>query len=203
MSQNFGKENQTLIYDELDSIYQNKTKNSTEREVSPISERIYLIGESLAVARDNFLNEQSSTHEIDKKNFIKATAKKLFNRVWMPETITKRSLIIEESKIGAMLLGDSTPRKRVEFFNEDREHWFYYQGLIDPSNLNVTLDSLTTHYEVLPDRILRVDDHKGKTNYNFLDGAELENFLLYTEMYHNLVMNKVYNTEPTVDKKLQ
>ncbi len=165
---------------------------------NPDIKKLYDIADGLALARSNEITSQSTTHNIDKNNFIKAIAKKLFNRDWQPKAITHDSLKRKESAVGASLFYTGRPNERIEFFNDSQKSWFFYQSITDASGVN---HSTTLHYEVHPNGIMRVSNKTGM-KCEFVHGQEYENFVQSANLYYERVMKYVYNKPATLDKKL-
>ena len=171
--------------------------------IIPVSDRLFYIADNITKTRNQFLVSQTSAHMIDKRRFISDVAKLLFKRKVHQPPVTEKSLRMKEAEIGASLFGGTTTKKHIMFFHEDRANWYFYQGIIDVVNSKQTTESLTLHYEVRQNDILRIDNNKGKIGYMILNGQELKNFLSAVEMYYRLVMGQLYNIDVTADKTLQ
>lgn len=107
--------------------------------------------------------------------------------------LTERELIQLESQIGATVFGEKPAHvKRREFFNLDENTWIWYEEVIDAEGKT---QQLTTKYEVQPLGILKVQPNY---KYGYLEGAELENFILAVKKYYERVARQVYkrNTLP-------
>ena len=137
----------------------------------------------------------------DKSNFIKAVSKKLFKSDLLSKRLvmTEKQLKAQESAIGAKIFGPIKPNERREFFNDNKRSWFFHQEITDPAGI---ISSVTLHYEVHPQGILRVSSKEDVYN-EFIKGQELENFVSATEIYYGRVMREIYGLEPSLDKKLQ
>jgi len=194
------------INNELDEIYRNQAealivqKNQAEYAASPPHERLFKIANNIAEARSNRLDSQYHNHIENKNNFIKSVSKKLFN-IDIPqdqhEPLTEGRLKKEESAIGSIIFGTTKPNERIEFFNEDRGNWFFYQGLIDSAGQP---KSVTIRYEVLETGVLRSSSIDYSKN-ELIQGSELDNFMNATHMYHELVMSQIYNKDNYPGKK--
>jgi hypothetical protein len=177
------------------------TYQQSNIESEKISRNLFAIADDIALSRKNYLDYQSSAAAREKNKFISALSRFLFDRKWEPRYLTEKSLKHRESEIGASLFGGSTPRKQVLFFNDDRQNWYFYQGILDPKNPHLTAESLTLHYEVRAKDILRIDNRNSKINYMILEGEELHNFVNATHMYHQLVMQQLYGRNSNKSKK--
>jgi len=195
----FDSPNQPAVnYDELDKIYQNQPDSplyeqmQSERVISPVSEKLFGIADSIAAARKYRLDTQFFTHVDRQNSFVKAVAKKLFNKeipLLKLEPLTEEKLKRDESAIGATIFGTPRPNEHIEFFNDNRQSWFFYQGLTDTSG---NTHSVTLHYEVQPNAVLRISSRPDVRNEH-ITGQELANFESATSIYHKLVMEKVYS----------
>ncbi len=135
----------------------------------------------------------------DKTHFIKAVSKKLFKIDSRRPNITEKDLKARESEIGSKIFGPLKPNERREFFNDNERSWFFHQELTDQTG---KVHSVTLHYEVHPNGILRVSSQQGVKN-EFISGQELENFASATEIYYQRVMTQIYNRDFITGKKLQ
>lgn len=201
---------QSTIRDAVNNVYNHQvntneglinqqTKN--ESNVNVISEKVYNVADDILKARENHLNYRLSTHDIDKNNFIAAVTKKLFNRNLSPEYIKesfKKDLMSEEAEMGGRIFGKQD-NISMSFFCDSRESWFFYQEIL---NSYRNSQSVTFHYEVRPENIIRVvtDSQTGMT-CNSVQGQELQNFVDATQIYHDNVM-KMYNYNVSLDKKV-
>lgn len=105
--------------------------------------------------------------------------------------LTERELIRLESNIGRELFGEIPKGHRREFFCLDRQSWVWYEEWIDP--VTKKAHSMTTRYEMHPNGILKVQDGRP---YNFIEGAELQNLSVATQLYRERVMRDVYRRDP-------
>ena len=135
----------------------------------------------------------------DKTHFIKSVSKKLFNNSSRQPQLTERDLKARESEIGSKIFGPLKPNERREFFNDNERSWFFHQEITDQTG---KIHSVTLHYEVHPNGILRVSSQPHIKN-EFINGQELDNFVEATKIYHQRVMNQIYNRDHITGKKLQ
>lgn len=135
----------------------------------------------------------------DKAHFIKSVSKKLFNIDSRRPKLTRKELKARESEIGSKIFGPLKPNERREFFNDNERSWFFHQEITDQTG---KVHSVTLHYEVHPNGILRVSSQPGVKN-EFISGQELENFAQATEIYYQRVMTQIYNRDFITGKKLQ
>lgn len=107
--------------------------------------------------------------------------------------LTERELIQLESEIGATLFGAIPKEHRREFFNLDPSTWIWYDESIDPATGQKK--QLTIRYEVHKNGILKVQEG---ARYDFIEGRELENFVVAVQLYYERVQRHVYHREPTM-----
>jgi hypothetical protein len=105
--------------------------------------------------------------------------------------LSERELIRLESNIGRDLFGAIPAGHRREFFCLDPHTWIWYEEWIDP--ITKKASNLTTRYEVHPNGILKVQDGKP---YHFIEGVELQNLSMATQLYRERVMRDVYRKDP-------
>lgn len=110
---------------------------------------------------------------------------------------TKRQLIQMESEIGGTLFGDVPKGHRREFFNLDQDTWIWHEEWSDHSGKRRTS---TTRYEIHDNGILKAQEG---AKYNFIEGQELENFVLSTRLYYERVAREIYNCDPDTGRPLQ
>jgi hypothetical protein len=169
---------------------------------NPVLQRLDYICKDIETARVNKLEQhtQPSRHTKNVKIFTNDIAKLLFNRDLSDQSLralAKNELISKESEVGATVFGRkalSDDNQRTEFFLDGRDEknvisWFFHEdmGVGSTGNRN----SRTLHYEVLPAGVLLVGN-------NYLNGPELDKFVLATEMYHERVMNQIYSNSDSV-----
>ena len=105
--------------------------------------------------------------------------------------LTERELIQRESEIGAELFGEAPAGHRREFFNLDPSTWIWYDETI--GRHGKPKDTVTVRYEIHNNGILKVQEG---ARYTFIEGAELENFVVATQMYYERVSREVYHRQP-------
>ncbi len=111
--------------------------------------------------------------------------------------LTDRELIQLESEIGSKLFGEIPAGHRREFFCLDENTWIWYEEWIDPATKKS--HSETTRYEIHDNGILKVLEG---ARYTFIEGVELDNFVMATRLYYEQVARQVYNTDPYTGQKL-
>lgn len=105
--------------------------------------------------------------------------------------LTERELIQLESQIGVTIFGPLPAHvTRREFFNLDETTWLWHEEIKHPDGRT---EELTTRYEVQERGILKIQPNY---QYSYLEGAELENFVLAVTTYYEQVARRVYGTEP-------
>lgn len=107
------------------------------------------------------------------------------------QKLSERELIRLESNIGQDLFGPIPHDHRREFFCLDRHTWIWYEEWIDGTSKKA--QSMTTRYEVHPNGILKVQDGRP---YHFIEGVELQNLSVATQLYKERVMRDVYRRDP-------
>ena len=112
------------------------------------------------------------------------------------KTMTERDLINLESEIGSKIFGEAQQGGRREFFNLDRNTWIWYEEWLEGGSKK---RSTTIRYEVTDQGVLKVQEG---ARYNFLDGAELDNFHMAVQIYYEQVMRGVYKRDPNTGNKL-
>lgn len=163
--------------------------DSGSQELHPDSKKLYEIADNLAHLRTQEIILQSSTQVINKNRFITAVSAKLFGRNWQPQELTVDALKRRESQVGASLFDKGRPNERIEFFNDSRTSWFFYQSI---TGSNGNSESVTLHYEVHPNGIMRVSN-RGGMKCEFISGQEYDNFVLSAHIYHKRVKKHIYN----------
>lgn len=113
------------------------------------------------------------------------------------ETLTERELIQLESKIGQEIFGP-TPDGAVrrEFFNLDENTWIWHEEVKGEDGKT---SEMTIRYEIQPKGILKVQPGP---RYTYIEGEELQNFVLAVKEYYERVSRRVYFRDPTTGKKL-
>lgn len=109
---------------------------------------------------------------------------------------TKRQLIQMESELGGKLFGVIPQGHRREFFNLDPDTWIWYEEWADQLGKRHTT---TTRYEIHDNGVLKAQEG---ARYSFIEGEELENFMLSTRLYYERVAREIYNRDPQTGKSL-
>lgn len=110
---------------------------------------------------------------------------------------TERELIQLESEIGVTIFGKKPAHVvRREFFNFDKDTWIWHEEVVDVDGRR---HELTTRYEVQPRGILKVQPNY---QYNYLEGEELQNFVLAVKEYYERVSRQLYGRDPATGEKL-
>lgn len=110
--------------------------------------------------------------------------------------ISRRELIQRESEIGGHLFGHIPDGHHRQFFNLDRTTWVWYEEWKDEKG---KMESTTTRYEVHPNGVLKVQEG---TQYYYIEGQELNNFVNATRMYYDRVTRDVYHRDPSTGRLL-
>ncbi len=110
---------------------------------------------------------------------------------------TERELLQLESEIGAKLFGEVPAGHRREFFCLDKDTWIWYEQGKDPATGKAT--EATTRYEIHDNGILKVQEG---ARYSFIEGAELDNLVIATQLYYEQVARNIYQRDPQTGKKL-
>lgn len=111
--------------------------------------------------------------------------------------VTERELLRLESEIGSKLFGEIPAGHRREFFCLDDTTWIWYEEWTDPQTKK--LRSETTRYEVHDNGVLKVLEG---ARYAYIQGTELDNFVLATRLYYEQVARRVYHVDPYTGQKL-
>ena len=85
---------------------------------------------------------------------------------------------------------------RREFFNLDKNTWIWYEEIVDKDGKK---QELTTRYEVQPKGILKVQPNY---RYSYLEGDELQNFVLAVKEYYERVSRDLYKRDPQTGYRL-
>ena len=110
---------------------------------------------------------------------------------------TERELIQLESEIGATIFGEKPAHvTRREFFNLDKDTWIWYEEVADGKGGR---QELTTRYEIQAKGILKIQPNY---QYTYLEGAELQNFILATKEYYERVSRQLYKKDPQTGQPL-
>ena len=109
---------------------------------------------------------------------------------------TERELISLESEIGGKLFGKVPRGHRREFFNLDPKTWIWYEEYKDDNGKKT---SSTVRYEIHEKGIFKVQEG---ARYSYIEGQELEHFVLATKLYYEEVARNIYRIDPATGKKL-
>ncbi len=113
------------------------------------------------------------------------------------KTLTERELIELESQIGREVFGPAPQDVvRREFFNLDESTWIWHEEI---KQADGSTQEMTTRYEVQPQGILKVQPGP---RYTYLEGAELQNFVLATKEYYERVTRRLYKRDPKTGASL-
>ncbi len=107
-----------------------------------------------------------------------------------------RQLIQMESEIGGSLFGELPRGHRREFFNLDRDTWIWYEEWRDQLGKHQTS---TTRYEIHDNGVLKAQEG---ARYSFIEGEELENFMISTRLYYERVARDIYHRDPVTGQSL-
>lgn len=144
---------------------------------------------NLVIATDNTL---AKTPKFSKKG-NQLSFLKFHKQPQAPRKITERELIQMESQIGAAVFGQLPGHvKRREFFNLDETTWIWHEEVVTKEGKT---EELTTRYEVQPKGVLKVQPNY---RYSYIEGAELQNFVLAVKEYYDRVMRRLYHSKKQV-----
>ena len=110
--------------------------------------------------------------------------------------LSERELLALESEIGSELFGEIPKGHRREFFCLDEKTWMWHEEWIDAKH---KLKTHTIKYEVTDRGILKTQPGP---RYSYLEGDELRNFSIATQMYYEQVARQVYKRDPETGEKL-
>ncbi|HJP81081.1 MAG TPA: hypothetical protein VJ841_01635 [Candidatus Saccharimonadales bacterium] len=113
------------------------------------------------------------------------------------KTLTERELLQLESEIGARLFGEIPKGHRREFFCLDANTWIWHEEWTDPQTKKP--QQTTTRYEVSDKGVLKVLEGP---RYSYLEGAELENLAMATQLYYEQTARQIYKRDPATGRKL-
>lgn len=176
-------------------------KLNEERVVTPVIRRLKDIAKNVNVARKYRLDSTLFTYSDKKTSRFVSALKKMVgdnsrpvSRQLLPLDMNK--LIKEESKVGATIFGERSSDEHIHFFlgaDEGEGVYFHQQKINKTTNKP---HSVTHHYEIAQESgdILKTTtwSDNPSINYDFIEGEELNNFILATEMYHDRVLRQVY-----------
>jgi len=106
------------------------------------------------------------------------------------QQLTEGKLIGQESYLGGSIFPPTEGIER-QFYYVDGGDWFFVS--------TVGEERAVTRYQVHNNGILKSRDGKG---HEFMSGEELETFILATERYHALVLDKIYQKPTSSDYDL-
>lgn len=122
---------------------------------------------------------------------------KVSKKEQMPQTLTTRELIQQESNLGQAIFGQLPPHVvRREFFNLDEKTWIWHEEVVGDTSAN---REVTTRYELQPRGVLKVQPGP---RYSYLEGAELDNFYQATQAYYERVALHLYKIDPKTGEKI-
>lgn len=111
--------------------------------------------------------------------------------------MSERELIQLESQIGATIFGPKPEHvTRREFFNLDETTWIWHEEIIGVDGKS---EELTTRYEIQERGILKIQPNY---QYSYLEGTELQNFVLAVKEYYERVAREVYKRDPQTTQKV-
>lgn len=110
---------------------------------------------------------------------------------------TERELLQMESKIGSQLFGPLASGRRREFFCLDEKTWIWHEEGVDAKTGKN--EPTTIRYEVQDKGILKV---LPGARYTYLEGSELDNLVMATQLYYERVAREIYGRDPKTGKKL-
>lgn len=150
---------------------------------------IYYRGKDIKEARKYYLQNNPRKYPTNHKNLLIKSINNFRNGFY--EDITEQDLIDEEGQFGEKIFKISG----FLFFNTDEHNWYSHYEYSD----SYSNQSVTTHYEIMPNGIIKSCSHKDIPN-SFTTGQELINFEKATAIYHKLVTEK-YGYKPYSDHK--
>lgn len=179
----------------VDFTHSDHFRRSIERKTSKESLEVLEITNDLEKNRSEFLVSGRSLDTV-KNGLIKT----IFGGNLSRKAVTMDQLMAEEARVGSTIFGE-TPGVRTVFFNgtpntanpnyrPGTKSWFFYQ---ETANKKDEKNSVTLHYEVSPQNILRIKDKE--ISGCEVKGEELDNFLSSVRMYHEQVMSKIYKKQ--------
>lgn len=111
--------------------------------------------------------------------------------------LTERTLINRESSLDRELFGPIPADHRREFFCLDKHTWVWHEEWKDADSGQQKV--MTTRYEVHPNGILKVQEGR---RYTFIEGQELQNLAIASQMYYERVMRELYKRDPRTGQPL-
>ncbi|MBM3209755.1 hypothetical protein FJZ39_00190 [Candidatus Saccharibacteria bacterium] len=126
---------------------------------------------------------------------IAKASRQLFSRPL--KQLSERQLIQLESEIGSQLFGEWPETViRREFFNLDPSTWVWHEESYDEQK---QIHTSTIRYEVQPQGILKA---QGGARYSYLEGQELDNFLVAVQLYYERISREIYKRHPETGSPL-
>lgn len=110
--------------------------------------------------------------------------------------LTERELIKLESEIGSQVFGPIPAGRVRQFFCLDERTWIWYEEWTDEKRKK---QSTTTRYEVHDKGIFKVQEG---ARYSYLEGQELQNFVMAVKLYYEQVARNIYQIDPATGKKI-
>lgn len=196
-----------VVRNEIETIYDNskvadfglRRERRLEPKISEHYEKLTSIRDDVLKLRQDHLD--SNFFSVSQSGVIGALAKRLakINTISLVRPLTEDDLIKRESReVGSKLFGETPPDKRIEFFIDRDGHIFFF----DETKMSKgVIKSVTLHYEILPAGVLCISSESGIKG-TFLDGDHLDNFLIATEAYRDLVKEKIYKHNHNSGKKV-
>lgn len=108
------------------------------------------------------------------------------NYIRYSNKLTMEELINAESAIGRMVFGPIPEGHRREFFESQKNVWFWYESWVDARGV---MQEMTIRYEVRPTGVYK---KVVGGSYSKLEGDELNNFRKAAKSYLNLIKTKLY-----------
>lgn len=174
------------------SLYQNSSAKHVEAEpVAPDTEAAFMrqhvavakrAGLNIAFGRQDFLQNNYRDEKVRVLGFLRPRRR-----------VSERSLISQESQLGAQLVPLSDNVVRQEFFNEDPYNWYWHQELLVDGKATIK----TIRYEIEGDTILKHDKA-----IEPVGPEELSRLSWTMKFYHDKVMSELYNINPETGEKL-
>ena len=186
--------NQKTTSSEVGTIYQEIISEKSENCFSNNYEKLISIADNIALARQDKI-ARSANFTSNLKNGIMGAVSKIiffpefFEEQNCPSHLTVSELMQMESEVGSEIFQSSCGGDYVRFFNESRNHWFFYR---EQRKENGLIDSHTIHYEVRDNGVVKTSDKTGP-RLQYLDDVELENFFSAVNAYNLKIMNSIYN----------
>lgn len=101
--------------------------------------------------------------------------------------MTYDELVNAEAELGRTLFGPIPAGHEREFFEHKKNVWIWHESFVDAAGV---MQDLTIRYEVRPTGVYK---KSVGTNWEKLEGGELDNFRRAAKSYLDLVKTKLYN----------